>query len=158
MALLMKFCKKLQIIDKPLPLLWNMKAVIIAYVQVMLPFAVMPLVTSIGEISPSLNKASMSLGAGRIRSFIRIVLPLTIPGMISGMVIVFSLAAGSYITPMLVGGSMQPLLPLMIYQQALQVMNLPLAGALSFILLLVVLIFILILQLILKRWEARLHA
>ncbi|HBE77572.1 MAG TPA: ABC transporter permease [Firmicutes bacterium] len=157
-GLINEILKEMKIITKPLSLLWNMKAVIIAYIQVMLPFAVLPIVNSISEINPSLKKASMSLGAGKIRTFIRVTLPLTIPGMISGTVIVFSLAAGSYITPMLVGGSLQPLLPLIIYQQALQIMNFPMAGALSILLLLAVLIVILILEIILNRWEARFHA
>lgn len=51
----------------------------------------------------------MSLGAGRIRTFFHVTFPLTIPGMVTGAIIVFSLAAGSYITPLLVGGRMRPL-------------------------------------------------
>lgn len=59
----------LKLIEKPLPLLWNMNAVIIAYVQVMLPFAVLPLAGSLNEMKPDLKFASMSLGAGRLRTF-----------------------------------------------------------------------------------------
>ncbi|MGN9863609.1 ABC transporter permease [Bacillus swezeyi] len=145
----------MKLIEKPLPLLWNMNAVIIAYVQVMLPFAVLPLAGALSEINPSLKYASMSLGAGRVRTFFCVTLPLTIPGMITGAMIVFSLAAGSYITPLLVGGRMQPLLPLSIYQQVMQVFHLPLAAAMSFTLLAAVCVIITILGLILKRWEAR---
>lgn len=148
---------KLHLIEQPLSLLWNMKAVIIAYVQVMLPFAVLPIATSLGEMNANLKQASMSLGAGRIATFARVTLPLTIPGMLSGAVIVFSLAAGSYITPLLVGGRLQPLLPLSIYQQVMQVANLPLGAAMSLTLLLVVGIVVGILGLILKRWEARMN-
>nr|WP_255131095.1 ABC transporter permease subunit [Bacillus sonorensis] len=99
----------------------------------------------------------MSLGAGRLRTFFSITLPLTIPGTATGAVIVFSLAAGSYITPLLVGGRMQPLLPLSIYQQVLQVFNLPLAAAMSFTLLAAVFLIVGILGIILKRWEARMN-
>jgi putative spermidine/putrescine transport system permease protein len=148
---------KLHIIENPLSLLWNMKAVIIAYIQVMLPFAVLPIATSLGEIKPNLRNASMSLGAGRIRTFLTVTFPLTIPGIITGAMIVFSLAAGSFITPLLVGGRMQPLLPLSIYQQVMQVFNLPLAAAMSFTLLITVIIVIGFLGLILKRWEKRMH-
>nr|WP_240486239.1 ABC transporter permease [Bacillus haynesii] len=59
----------MKVIEKPLPLLWNMNAVIIAYVQVMLPFAVLPLAGSLSEMKPDLKFASMSLGAGRLRTF-----------------------------------------------------------------------------------------
>ena len=147
----------LQLIEKPLSMLWNMNAVIIAYVQVMLPFAVLPIATSLTDMDRHLRPASMSLGAGRIRTF-SCHLPLTIPGMVTGAIIVFSLAAGSYITPLLVGGRMQPLLPLSIYQQVMQVYNLPLAAAMSFTLLVCVLVVVSLLSYLLKRWEARMHA
>lgn len=148
---------KLHLIAEPLNLLWNMKAVIIAYVQVMLPFAVLPIATSMGEIDPRLRQASMSLGAGRLRTFFKVTLPLTIPGMMSGAIIVFSLAAGSYITPLLVGGRLQPLLPLAIYQQVLQVANLPLGAAMSMTLLVIVGVLVALMGWIAKRWEGRMH-
>ncbi|WP_375566869.1 ABC transporter permease [Bacillus pumilus] len=148
----------LHVIEKPLSMLWNMNAVIIAYVQVMLPFAVLPIATSLTDMDRHLRPASMSLGAGRIRTFFHVTFPLTIPGMVTGAIIVFSLAAGSYITPLLVGGRMQPLLPLSIYQQVMQVYNLPLAAAMSFTLLVCVLVVVILLSYLLKRWEARMHA
>jgi putative spermidine/putrescine transport system permease protein len=148
---------KFHLIAHPVQLLWNLTAVVIAYVHVMLPFAVLPIITSLEEINPALRNASMSLGSGRVRTFFRITLPLTIPGLMSGAVIVFSLAAGSYITPLMVGGQMQPLLPLSIYQQAIQIANLPLAAALSLTLLVIVVIAIAILGTISKHWEAKIH-
>ncbi|SHH97095.1 putative spermidine/putrescine transport system permease protein [Sporobacter termitidis DSM 10068] len=156
-GILNQILEKLGLIQHPLSMLWNMNAVILAYVQVMLPFAVMPIATCMGEISPSLQRVSMSLGAGRIRSFFKITLPLTIPGMASGGIIVFALTAGSYITPLLVGGGMQPLLPLMIYQQAMQVSDIRLASALSIVLLVIVFIFILPVEALLKRWEVKVY-
>lgn len=145
------------VIEEPLSLLWNMSAVILAYVQVLLPFAVMPLVTSLSNVSPSLRQASMSLGASRTKSFFRVVLPLTIPGMINGAVIVFSLTAGSYITPLLIGGGMQPILPLAIYQQAIQVSDLRMAAAMAVVLLIIVALVILPFEYVLKRWEAKVY-
>ncbi|ORM63941.1 ABC transporter permease [Pantoea rodasii] len=145
------------LIPQPLSLLWNMNAVIIAYVQVMLPFAVLPLITSLNEIAPSLRLAAMSLGATPAMTFRRVVLPLTLPGMLTGFIIVFSLAAGSYITPLLIGGRLQPLLPIAIYQQAMQIANLPLAAALSLTLLVMTLIVAGIAGAFLKRWEKKNH-
>ncbi|OMI25513.1 ABC transporter permease [Bacillus haynesii] len=147
----------MKVIEKPLPLLWNMNAVIIAYVQVMLPFAVLPLAGSLSEMKPDLKFASMSLGAGRLRTFFFVTLPMTVPGMLTGAMIVFSLSAGSYITPLLVGGRMQPLLPLSIYQQVMQVFHLPLAAAMAITLLAVVSVVIGILGFFQKRWEARIN-
>lgn len=145
------------IIDEPLTLLWNMGAVVLAYVQVLLPFAVLPLATSLGEVRPQLRQASMSLGAGRARSFFSVVLPLTIPGAVNGGVIVFSLTAGSYITPLLIGGGTQPILPLAIYQQAIQISDLNMAAAMAVVLLVLVVAIILPVEFFLKRWEAKIY-
>ncbi|SPU09686.1 binding-protein dependent transport system inner membrane protein [Bacillus licheniformis] len=82
---------------------------------------------------------------------------MTVPGLLTGAMIVFSLSAGSYITPLLVGGRMQPLLPLSIYQQVMQVFHLPLAAAMSITLLAVVSVVIGILGIFQKRWEARIN-
>lgn len=145
------------VIEEPLTLLWNMGAVVLAYVQVLLPFAVLPLATSLGEVRPQLRQASMSLGAGRVRSFFSVVMPLTIPGAVNGGVIVFSLTAGSYITPLLIGGGTQPILPLAIYQQAIQISDLRMAAAMAVVLLVLVVLIILPAELFLKRWEAKIY-
>ena len=145
------------VIEEPLTLLWNMGAVVLAYVQVLLPFAVLPLATSLGEVRPQLRQASMSLGAGRVRSFFSVVLPLTVPGAVNGGVIVFSLTAGSYITPLLIGGGTQPILPLAIYQQAIQISDLRMAAAMAVVLLVLVVLIILPAELFLKRWEAKIY-
>lgn len=142
-------------IHHPLALLWNIKSVIIAYVQVMLPFAVLPIATSLGEIPEALGRASTSLGATRPHTFRRITLPLTLPGMMTGAIIVFALAAGSYITPLLIGGRLQPLLPISIYQQTIQIGNLPLAATLSITLLVITGIVAFCMGVILKRWEKK---
>ncbi|WP_231735252.1 ABC transporter permease [Gracilibacillus massiliensis] len=147
----------LNIIDQPLPMLWNLTAVVIALVQVLLPFAALPIANTLGDMNPKLKSASMSLGENRWKTFIKVTLPLSIPGLISGFVIVFSLAAGSYITALLIGGRMQPLLPLTIYQQVVQISNWPFAAALSFTLLVIVAICVLFLGWLLSRWEERVY-
>jgi len=149
--------RHLGLIDAPLALLWNMKAVVVAYVQVMLPFAVLPLATSLGEIPAALPRASQSLGADARHTFLHVVLPLSIPGMMTGAIIVFALAAGSYVTPLLIGGRLQPLLPIAIYQQALQIANLPLAAALSLSLLAVTATIAGLMTYVQKRWERRVY-
>ena len=122
-----------------------------------MPFAVLPLITSLNEMAPSLRLASMSLGATPSQTFRWVVLPLTLPGMVTGFVIVFSLAAGSYITPLLIGGRLQPLLPISIYQQAMQIANLPMAAALSLTLLVMTLLVAGAAGQVLKRWERKNH-
>ncbi len=143
--------------EKPLTLLWNFKAVILVYVQVLLPFAVMPLSSAFEEISTDYEKASKSLGMGRVATFFKITLPLTVTGAVSGGVMVFALTAGSYITPLLIGGGRQDFLPVRIYQQAIQLMDLQGAGAYSCVLLILVLLIILPVEYALKRWERKVY-
>lgn len=143
--------------EKPLTLLWNLKAVILVYVQVLLPFAVMPLSSAFEEISTDYEKASKSLGMGRVATFFKITLPLTVTGAVSGGGMVFALTAGSYITPLLIGGGRQDFLPVRIYQQAIQLMDLQGAGAYSCILLILVLLIILPVEYALKRWERKVY-
>ena len=143
--------------EKPLTLLWNLKAVILVYVQVLLPFAVMPLFSAFEEISTDYEKASKSLGMGRVATFFKIILPLTVTGAVSGGVMVFALTAGSYITPLLIGGGRQDFLPVRIYQQAIQLMDLQGAGAYSCVLLILVLLIILPVEYALKRWERKVY-
>jgi putative spermidine/putrescine transport system permease protein len=145
------------LIDQPVTMLWNMGAVIVAYVQVLLPFAVMPLVTSLSEVSSGVRRASACLGAGSVRTFFKVVLPLTVPGAVNGALVVFSLTAGSYITPLLIGGGMQPLLPLDIYQQAMQVSDLRMAAAMAVLLLVIILVIVVPVEIALKRWEERVY-
>ena len=143
--------------EKPLTLLWNLKAVILVYVQVLLPFAVMPLSSAFEEISTDYEKASKSLGMGRVATFFKITLPLTVTGAVSGGGMVFALTAGSYITPLLIGGGRQDFLPVRIYQQAIQLMDLQGAGAYSCVLLILVLLIILPVEYALKRWERKVY-
>ena len=143
--------------EKPLTLLWNLKAVILVYVQVLLPFAVMPLSSAFEEISTDYEKASKSLGMGRVATFFKITLPLTVTGAVSGGVMVFALTAGSYITPLLIGGGRQDFLPVRIYQQAIQLMDLQGAGAYSCVLLILVLLILLPVEYALKRWERKVY-
>jgi len=93
----------------PLNLLSGKLTVIVVVTHVLLPFAVVTLSTSLSKIDPALLRASSSLGASPARTFATVVLPLAIPGLISGAVLVFSLSMGIYVTPLLVGGANQPL-------------------------------------------------
>jgi putative spermidine/putrescine transport system permease protein len=70
---------------------------------VLLPYMVLPLVTTMGQIDPSVLRAAGSLGAGPFRRFFRVFLPLSLPGVLSGSVLVLVLSLGFYITPALLG-------------------------------------------------------
>jgi len=146
---------QLGLIDRPLGMLWNLKAVIIALVQVLIPFAVLPIATALNKLPRDTIRASLNLGASHFYTFRYIVLPLVIPGILSGAIVVYALAVGSYITPLLIGGAMQPILPVTIYQEAIQIGNLPLSSALALILLAITLVVVFLLALTLHRWEKK---
>jgi putative spermidine/putrescine transport system permease protein len=114
-------------------------AILISLVQFMLPFAILTLYTSLRQIPRELYEAADSLGAGWARSFWTITLPLSLPGVLSSAIIVFSLGASSYISPHYLGGAADLTLTTLIAQFILATYNGPLAAA-SAVLLLVVMV------------------
>lgn len=129
----------LGLIDESLPLLRSPWTVFLAVVHVLLPFAVLALSASLGAIDDRLLQASADLGAGALRTFRSVVLPLATPGVVAATVIVFSLSMGVYVTPLLVGGANQSLAGLRIQTEAMVAFDQPRAAALSFVLLAVTL-------------------
>jgi len=92
------------LIDRPLALMYNSLGIVIALVHVFLPFMILPLMSALQGIDPSIEAAARSLGAGRITAFRRIVLPLAVPGIQAGCILVFVLSLSAYVTPSLIGG------------------------------------------------------
>lgn len=92
------------LIDSPLGLMYNTLGIIIALVHVFLPFMILPLMSALQGIDPSIEAAARSLGAGKITAFRRIVLPLAMPGIQAGCILVFVLSLSAYVTPSLIGG------------------------------------------------------
>lgn len=93
-----------RITEAPLPLLFNSLGVQIGMIHVLLPFMVLPIWAILARLDKSLPLAARSLGASPARSFLHIVLPLSLPGLFAGCVLVFMLAVGFYVTPALLGG------------------------------------------------------
>jgi len=91
-------------ITEPLPLVRNELGVLIGMVHYMVPYAVLPLYANFKGIDPSLSAASRSLGAGATRTFLRIFLPLSMPGVFAGGLLVFVLSLGFLVTPAILGG------------------------------------------------------
>jgi len=104
-------------IDKPMPLMYNVFGVIVGTVQITLPFMVLSLIGVIRSINPSLEEAARSLGASRWRAFLSVTLPLTMPGLLAGMVLVFALASSSYVVAALMGGWKVWVIPIHIYER-----------------------------------------
>jgi putative spermidine/putrescine transport system permease protein len=87
-----------------LPLMYNTLGITIALVHVFLPFMILPLMSAIQGVDPSLESAARSLGASRITAFRRVTLPLCMPGIQAGCTLVFVLSLSAYVTPSLIGG------------------------------------------------------
>jgi len=124
---------------EPVRLLWNQTGTIIGFVQILLPYMVLPLYASMEAIDVSLEEASRTLGAGNLRTFWRITLPLSLPGAATGALMVFIITIGTFLIPALLGGPTQVVVPMMIYEQ-IGTLNYPLAASLSMVLLVIVLI------------------
>jgi ABC-type spermidine/putrescine transport system permease subunit I len=122
-----------------LQLMWNETGVIIGLVHILLPFMVLPLYASIEGISESLEEAARTLGANRWHTFLRVTLPLSLPGAATGAMLVFIITIGAYLTPALLGGPSQVVIPMLISDQ-IAMLNYPFAAALSMLLLLIVLV------------------
>ena len=112
---------KLGYIADPLPLMYNPFGVIVGMVQLALPFMILSLIGVIQGINPSLEEAARSLGAGVWKTFFTITLPMSMPGVLAGSLLVFAIAVGSYAVPVLMGGWRVLVTPLHIYQQVSEV-------------------------------------
>ena len=97
------------------------------------------IMTALGRIDPNLDDASCSRGAGSWRTFFRIVLPLSLPGVIAGCTLTYAAAITAFITQSLIGGGQMLFMPMYLYQQASTLQNWPFASAISIIFLLAVL-------------------
>lgn len=118
----------------PLQLLYNRRAVIVGIVYVNLPFLVLPLYATLEKLDKSFLEASLDLGAGQWRTLFSVTVPLAWPGIITGLLLTFILALGSYLTPDLLGGPDSIMIANLIQQQFGPARNWPLGSALSFIL------------------------
>jgi putative spermidine/putrescine transport system permease protein len=126
----------LGVIEKPLALMYNEFGTVVALVHIYVPFMVLTLTGVIGRIDERLEQAARSLGASRIRAFIEVTLPLSLPGILAGSLLVFALSISAYVTPSLMGGTNVLTLPMLIAQQVLGTpFNPNFAGALGVILL-----------------------
>ncbi|MER5173466.1 ABC transporter permease [Thioclava kandeliae] len=92
------------LISRPIPLMYNDFGVILALAHVFLPFMVLPLLSTLSQMDHSVAQAARSLGAKRFTVFRRVTLPMSMPGIQSGCILVFVLAVSSYVTPALIGG------------------------------------------------------
>jgi putative spermidine/putrescine transport system permease protein len=122
---------------RPVKLMYNELGIVVALVHIYVPFMVLTLAGVIGRIDERLEEAARNLGATRLRAFLEVTLPLSLPGILAGSLLVFALSISAYVTPILMGGFQVMTLPILIYQQVSASFNLGFAAALGLVLLLV---------------------
>ncbi len=118
----------------PLELLHNNFAVVFGLVYVQLPFMVLPLYAALDRLDRSLLEASLDLGAGHLTTFARIVVPLAVPGIVSGVLVTLIPSVGAYLTPDLLGGPSSQMIANVIERQFKTANDWPFGAALSFLL------------------------
>ena len=119
---------------QPLQMLYNNFAVVFGLVYVYLPFMVLPLYASLDRMDKSYLEASLDLGASQLRTFLSIVVPLAMPGIISGVIITFIPTLGAFLTPDLLGGTDSQMIANVIERQFKSANDWPFGAALSFLL------------------------
>jgi putrescine transport system permease protein len=136
----------LHLIAAPIPFLQSDIAVYLGIVYCYLPFMILPLYTNLVKLDESLLEASADLGARPIRTFISITLPLSMPGIVAGSLLVFIPAIGEYVIPTLLGGSSFAMIGRVTFDEFFLNRDWPMASALAFAMLLVVVIPIMFMQ------------
>lgn len=132
------------IVSRPLDLIYTDGAIILGMVYVFIPFMFMPVYASVEKLDWTLVRASLDLGAGPVRTFLRIILPLTAPGIAGGAVIVFIPALGNFVVPAILGGAKVMMLGNLIEQQFLAARNWPFGSALAMMVMTVMLVLLFI--------------
>ena len=135
-------------IDTPLRLLYTETGVIMVLAQVQLPLMVLPIMATLTRVDRNLFDASASLGAGEWRTFWRVTLPLSLPGVIAGCILVYAACVTAFVTQTLIGGARLIYMPLYIYQQATGANDWPFAAAMSVVFMVAVLFVVYLLNLL----------
>jgi len=126
--------RDLGLIDVPLELLYTTEAVVVGLMTILLPYMVISIANTLASLDPRYQEAAQALGAGPVRTFVHVTLPLSTPGVASGMLLVFLLTLSAYVTIALLGGPRSKLLVSMVYD-SVTAFQWPHAAALAFVLL-----------------------
>ncbi len=129
---------------QPVKLLYNEFSVVVGLVHVLIPFMTLPLFATLEKMEPQLLEAAENLGAGPLRAFQEVTLPLSMPGVASGCILTFILAFGSYVTPALLGGPKNWMVAMVVQDQFLNAFNWPFGSAVAIVLLAIVLALVLV--------------
>jgi putative spermidine/putrescine transport system permease protein len=143
----------LGLVHEPLRLLNTEMGVVMVLAQVQMPLMVLPILTVLSKMDPNLADASRALGAGEWRTFWKVTLPLSLPGIIAGCILTYSASITAFVTQSLIGGARLIYMPLHIYQQAVGANNWPFAAAISIIFMMAVIAVVAVLSVFARASE-----
>jgi spermidine/putrescine transport system permease protein len=145
----------LGLISEPIDIIFTETAVLIGMAYILLPFMFLPIYASVEKLDRSLVEASSDLGGSPFQTFFRLTLPLTLPGIAAGAVLVFIPSLGNFIVPDILGGAKVLMIGNLIEQQFLSARNWPFGSALSVMIMVVMFVLIVIYLKRIGRQEAR---
>jgi putative spermidine/putrescine transport system permease protein len=149
-----RFLRENGFIESPLPLMYNTFGIVVALAHVFLPFMVLPIMGALQGVDPALENAARSLGASRGTVLRRVLLPLAMPGIQSGTILVFVLAVSAYVTPMLIGGMRVKTMAVIVVDTLIEQFQWPFGSALALMLSLAAAIVVLVFsRLTAPRWK-----
>lgn len=130
------------ITERPIPLLYGESSIVIGLSYIMVPFMVLTIASVLQNIDRSLEEAARDLGAGAWSTFWRVTFPLSMPGVIAGALIVFTLSVSAYVTPSILSGGRQNTTSILIFQQYASILDFHFGGALAVVLLVTTIILV----------------
>jgi putative spermidine/putrescine transport system permease protein len=139
----------------PVKLIFDFTGLVIGMVHLMFPFMTLLLSAAIKAIPPDVEDASATLGSSPVATFFHVTVPLAMPGIVAGSVLVFVLTISSMITPRLLGGPTYRVMASTIYDEFIQLLNWPMGAALSVVLTLIVLAMVAASGRLTRRWAVR---
>lgn len=154
-GLINKALLALGVLSEPIAFIYSVTGVVVALTHVLVPFVVISVWASLQRLDPAVERAAVSLGATQPTVLRRVVVPLAMPGILSGSVIVFALAASAFATPAIIGGRRLKVIATAAYDEFLNTLNWPLGACLALLLLMAnVAVLYASNRLIERRWQA----
>jgi putative spermidine/putrescine transport system permease protein len=137
--------------DGPLKLLYSETGIVIGLTHVLVPLMVLSIYASLQKRDPALVKAAESLGASPVRAFFEVTLPLSLPGILAGSVLVFTMSMSAFVTPAVLGGSRVRVVAYLVYEEFLQSLNWPFGAALALVLVVLTMTIVLVYNRLIER-------
>jgi len=150
-GLVNQWLRGLGVIDRPLDLIYTQTSIVVSLAYTMLPFMVLAVGSVLQNMNRSLLEAARDLGANPFATFAKVTFPLSLPGVVAGSLIVFTLSVSAYVTPSIMSGGRHLVMPMLIYQQYMVMFDFNFGAALSILLLVMTLLLITAYVLVLER-------